>query len=535
MTRVRLPTTPVPPRVEVEDRLDGPVAGLMAVLVVAPGTPPPPLSALHTVAERVVAVVDGPDPPLAAALRADGARVLVFPAPRGEGLALRAGLRLARELGGIGALVGAAELGPADLARLALAHRKAPEVLLLGVGSGEAIAGQEWAEARALAEGLEPPPANDWTPPLPPPPLRPALRAFEALVQTRFARPWGGPRLLPLQAVLRRPTSEPGAGLHIELLARCVVAGVPTHELVLDDPGPRAVLTCRRAGARLALRLGTAAAARRAREALGLGGGYAPPMTSPLLLALGTALLLVGCPKAPPEVASTCEDAIPLAQWPGGGDPAAAWAELLAARAATGSVLVDQAVEVSDPGLAEDRKLRGVLARDGARVRVRMQAMGFTVLDYLETAERWQLTVPPAGIARDGLAGEPVLDAASLPAGAGPMIAPELFGRLLRVEGGTPRWQPGACAVLELVDAAPVRRYAFRPAGDAWEIAEETLLEGGAPRLVAAYDDYRPAGATAWPYRTEVRDLQRGTRVVLLTRDLRVGGATDAHFAFVER
>ncbi|MCO4773869.1 MAG: glycosyltransferase family 2 protein, partial [Deltaproteobacteria bacterium] len=92
-------------------------------------------------ADRVIVVDDGSLDDTEAEAQAAGARVLRLPSSRGTGVALRAGLRFARELGYIGALVpGADDLSPESIARLCVAHMRAPEALLVGVGTGEALA-----------------------------------------------------------------------------------------------------------------------------------------------------------------------------------------------------------------------------------------------------------------------------------------------------------------------------------------------------------------------------------------------------------
>lgn len=550
MTTVRLPTTAVPGPAIVDASLDGPLAELAGLIVArdAEATIAARVRRLQTVCDSVLVVDDASTDGTVAEAEAAGARVLKFPAPRGEGAGLKAAMRLARELGYIGGLwLGGQELAAADLKALAVGHKLAPEVLICGVGPGQALAGKEWDEAAAIARGEEPEPYPDYRPPKASGWTGAVERMFEELAETRYASPWGGPRVLPLQAMLRRPLLETGPGAHLEMLCRAVVAGVPTKELELSEAPIRPVYTCRKLALRLLARLGPTLAHRVALDKLGMGSGYAPPTTTPLVYVLGgvlIALSLSGCPRPPVPTAQlpACEQDLPRAAWPGGGDAQAALALLRASRESTSSVLVEQQVEVRDPDLQQNRKMKGMLALDGDdRLRLRLMAMGFTVLDYLELADRWQLTVPPARIARDGLVGEPVLDPADLPpemAEAG-SLQPELLGAMLRPlpADAQVRWQGGSCAVLEqLVGDAVVRTVEFGPSNGSWLAAREVLLAGGEVLLRAEHGDYKdvePDGL--WPWHTVLTQPARGTEIVLDTLRLRPDGATDAHFALLER
>jgi hypothetical protein len=298
-TSIRKPTTPVPPRIVPDETLLGALPGLGAVLTAreAEGTIAARVAAVAERCSPIVVIDDGSRDGTEHVARSAGARVLRFPAPAGRGVALRAGFRLARELGAIGALVPSEEpIAPGDRDALARAFRDAPEALLLGVGPGEAIAGWEWEAARldAAGEAARPRPAFR-------PPRSSGLHglveeAFERLVKTRFAHPWGSPRIYPLQAVLRRPSWEDGSAVDIELLVLCADAGVPTVEVELEAAPERRSVTCKRPALRLLLRFSVLAARNGLQERLGMGGGYAPPTTSPLLLTVsaGTALLLGG-------------------------------------------------------------------------------------------------------------------------------------------------------------------------------------------------------------------------------------------------
>lgn len=548
MTRVRLPTTPVPPPTVHELVLDGTVEGLSGLLVVRDD--PRVAERVQSLARRcdpVLVVDDGSRDDTAERAEAAGARVLRLPTPAGQGAALRAGMLLARELGAIGALQPAGELLDAEaIDRFALAHLKAPEALLLGVGPGQALAGKEWLEAQALAEGLEPEPYPDWRPPKASGLTGAAERWFERLVQTRFGYPWGGPRVLPLQAVLRRDLREPGVGVHIEVLAESVLAGVPAIELELPEEPHRPVVACRKVALRLLARWVPRVVQTSLMERLGLGDGYAPPTTSPLQLllaaslAVALALGLAGCPKpVPPAQVVECEKDLPRAGWPGAGDAEAALVELSEARSGLRTVWVEQGVEVTDPELEGARKLRGVLALDGPdRLRLRLLApMGMTILDYVEVQGSWQLAVPPAGLLRRGGPDDPILESEELGDGM-PTLRPELIASLIRsIQPGAPvRWQAGSCAVLEELNGdAVVRRLAFRPVEEGWEVAREEVVHAGEVALQVLFDDYRPVDeAGLWPHRSQIDDPARGSMIVLSTRKLRTEGVTDAFFALQE-
>lgn len=548
MTRVRLPTTPVPPPTVRELVLDGTVGGLAGLLVVRDD--PRIADRVASLARRcalVLVVDDGSRDDTVRRAEEAGARVLRLPTHRGEGEALRAGMRLARELGAIGALHPAGELLDAEaIDRLALAHLRAPEALLLGVGPGQALAGKEWAEAQALADGREPDPYPEWRPPKASGLPGAVERWFERLVQTRYGYPWGGPRVLPLQAVLRRDLRDAGAGIHVELLAEAVLAGVPAIELELPSAPARPVLARRRLALRLLARWVPRVLHTGLLRRLGLGDGYAPPTTSPLQLllaaslAVALALGLAGCPKpVPPEQVVECEKDLPRDSWPGGGVAEVALAELQAARVGLRTVWVEQAVEVTDPEMNGARNLRGVLVLDGPeRLRLRLLApMGMTVLDYVEVGGTWQLAVPPAGLMRRGGPDDPILAAGELEPGT-PSLRPDLIASLIRsIQPQAPvRWQAGSCAVLEeLADDAVIRRLAFRPADDGWEVAREEVVAGGEVALRVLFADYRPVDeAGVWPYRSEIADLSRGSMIVLLTKKLRTDGITDAFFAMQE-
>lgn len=545
-TTIRLPTTPVPPATPAAEQLPERVETLCALLVAhdAAETIADRVRRYDGPADRVVVVDDGSLDGTADAAESAGARVLRLPSPRGEGVALRAGMRFARELGYIGALVpGADDLTPESVSRLALAHVNAPEALLVGVGPGQALAGKEWDAARDLAEGREPTPYPDWRPPKADGWPGAVEDAFLKLAETRFGYPWGGPRVLPLQAVLRRDLREPGAGVHMELLGLAVHAGIPTVEVELEAAPTRPVVTCRRAALRLVTRFRFLATRRDLREKLGLGGGgYAPPTTSPLVwaLAVGATLVLTACPKTTsPDttgLSRACGPDVTLADWPGNGDAAAARDALLAERAAVATVWVQQDVRIDDPKLGT-RRLKGVMALDGdERVRVRLLApMGITVVDYVQAGGRWQLSVPPAGIHRTGAEGESPLEGDE---GEELGMRPDQIVDLLRsvAPDADVRWQPGRCAVLEELSAGEVvRRLGFgRDEAATWYVAHEEIVEAGEVVASTNYADYRSVGNGVWPYRSEVVDPRRGSTVLLEAKAVRTDGVTDAFFVMSE-
>jgi hypothetical protein len=546
-TTIRLPTAPVPPRTVHPDELPEVVDSLCVLLVardVADTIADRVTRYLHPAAQ-VVVVDDGSVDETGSLAAAAGARVLRLPSSRGEGVALRAGIRFARELGYIGALVpGRDDLSPAGIAALTHAHIRAPEALLVGVGPGEALAGKEWEQAADIAAGREPTPYPTWRPPKADGWPGRVEAAFQTLVETRFGYPWGGPRVLPLQAVLRRDLREAGPAAHIELLALAVHAGIPTVEVELDASPERRVVTCRKAAARLLPRFWLLSTRRTLKERLGMGGGYAPPTTSPLTLALALtavalSLALTGCPKtASPTVQTvTCPDGMTQRQWPGEGNAAAARDELLARREAVATVWVEQDVRIDDPRLGT-RRLKGVMALDGTqRVRVRLLApMGLTVLDYVQADGRWQLTVPPAGIRRSGADGDSPLEGDE---GEQLGMRPDQIVAMLRsvAPDARVRWQDGSCAVLEEVEeGVVVRRLGFghEGAGADWIVASDEIMQDGQVVARTTYGDYRSVGNGSWPFLSEVSDPIRGTTVVLEATAVRTDGVTDAFFVMTD-
>ena len=542
MTRVRLPSTPIPPPRDKTVHLDGVVTGLCGVIT--------PRDRADTIAAQVEALVhrcayvvvvdDGSTDGTAKAAEAAGARVLVLPAPAGEGAALKAGLRLARELGYIGGLVPRNEtLAESVVDELARAHIAAPEAILLAVGPGEAIAGKEWEEAAALARGEEPEPYSDFRPPRAPGLHGRVEDLFEAVVETRYAYAWGGPRVLPLQPVLRRRLRQNGSAIHMELLALAVKAGTPTIEIEVSVAPERMTPTCNRAAVTLIREFAPLVALSAIRDRLGMGSGYAPPTMSPLLLALGAGVLTlasVGCvkqvavaqaPDAPCAIAAT--------EWPGGGDADAARDQLIAARSTIATLMVEQGVTYRESADGVPQRLRGVLATDGPdRLRVRLVGpMATPVLDYVEADGEWALTVPSAGIRERG-EGKPTGKGtwASLPMGPDRLVA---LLRTLDAEAPV-RWAPSECVVLQELDGdLPVRSLRFVQDDEGWTVVEDRLLQDGADRLLVTHADYRAVvdgGPAVWPYRSEVREPD-GAVVLLETRAVKTEGFGDV-FALPE-
>lgn len=390
-----------------------------------------------------------------------------------------------------------------------------------------------------------------------PPPSEGVHRQAEAwfarLVRTRYAHPWGGVRVLPLQAVLRRDLREPGAAAHMELLAMSAHAGVPTVEVEMEGAPDRVYPSCRVASARLVARFMPLSVMADATERLGLGGGYAPPTNSPLgfvlaaSLAVAIAGLLGGCVKVPAETTALadCSDEWPMASWPGAGDAPAAWDELRAARAEPREVFVRYTLDGRHPTTGVSTRLRGILARDReARLRLRLLApMGPPVADYLEADGRWSLMVPAAGLAQQGVDGE--LLEHELMDGL-PVEPSQLSSLLLPLEAAdNAKWASGSCAVLEAAhdSGQTTRRIAFRlQAKDseserglsstiASAVVEEELITQEGLSLRARYEDFRQVGSGQWPYRVELTSPQ-GAAMTVLVQDVATGQIPGGMFDF---
>jgi len=551
MTRVRLPDTPIPSAERHLRKLDGPVAELVGLLVSRNNG-----AAVLEQAEgllvrcpEVIVVDQGSTDDTVQQLESGGLRVLRLPAAHGEGAALRVGMQLARELGYIGALLpGLDVLSAEDLDVLALAHMRAPEAMFMAVGPGEAVAGQEWVEAAMLAEGLEPPPLSDFRPPLSEGLPGRAERVFEKLVETRYAYPWGSPRVLPLQAMLRRDLQCSGLDFHMECLFLGSLAGIPTIEVELATPPQRRVLTCRKTASRLLVRMLALLARKRLSERLGMGGGYAPPTTSPLglLLAVGlvvaTAAPASGCVRqvtTAQAVEVACETVLPRLSWPAGGDAEVAQRLEQESRDRRGTLWMQQTVTLDEAGPAPRQQLQGTLILDGEdRLRLRLLApMGLMALDFVSSGQDWQLTVPSLQLQERGDGALPSSFEDSR--GRKVPMRVDLLASVLRggVRGAAVRWQPGACAVLEeLSESGQVlRRLGYEQTEGGWRLAREELLEDDTALLVASYSDYREVGeAASWPHRLELRDPQRGSVALFETSLVRTDGVSDELFALVE-
>ena len=547
MTRVRLPDTPIPRPERDQRKLDGEVPEMVGLLqchedaesVIARA------AALGHRCPEVIVVDQGSSQDCRAQLHDAGLRVLRLPVNHGEGAALRAGMQLARELGYIGALLAGPEIMSADdVDVLAFAHLRAPEAMVMGVGPGEAVAGQEWLEASLLAEGLELPARSDFRPPRAGGLIGQVEHRFEKLVETRFAHPWGSPRVLPLQAMLRRDLRCEGLEFHMECLFLAVLAGVPTLEVELGVAPGRRVLTCRRVGAKLLARILMLTASKRLSEGMGMGGGYAPPTTSPLALLLAAGLAVValvpcsGCVHnaAPLAPDLSCEQQWSRDAWPGAGDAQLAWQALSQERSARGDLWMAQSVTLDAPGPAPAHKLNGALVLGGsARFRLRLVApMGGAVLDFVRSGDRWQLIVPSIKLKRSGQGPLPALvestDGEQLP------LRLDLLGTVLlgTSSGSSVAWQTGRCGVLEEFDAqgALLRRLAWNPDG---VLVREEFIEDGEVLLAASYSDYRMvSAAVSWPHLIEMQDLQAGGSLVLQTGQVLHDPLGDEFFAMTE-
>lgn len=539
-TRIRLPTAPVPPPRPAPELPSGVVPRLAALVVVREGsaTVGATITRLRGRCAPVLVVDDGSKDGTAEAAEAAGARVLRFPAPQGRGPGLRAGFRLLRELGAIGAVVpGSGSLDEVDLDRLAMAWLRAPEALLLGVGPGERIAGTEWDEAAALARGEDPAPRPTFRPP------RSAGAAgvleswFERLAETRFAHPWGGPRVVPLQAVLRRDLREDGAFANIELLAECVADGVPTVEVELSGVERQAVPACRKPVLRLISRWVPRIATRTAIERLGLGGGYAPPTTSPLLLAIGLSVVFLTGGCAPKHIAATADErcAGGLSTWPGGGDEDRAWQVVREWRAGAPSLWVGLDVRVEAPGLVPTNVYGTVMRLGDDRFRLRLQHAAFALplLDFLRGGAESELALP---MIRRRYAG-PLVELAPWLAAIPDAPQGLPLGALVALVDPLPdeadvRWQSGSCAVLERLgpDGRVAAAYGFELRAAHPPVLRSERHTDGQSTVDVRFDEWAPVDGGRWAHRIEVEGVGDGLRAVATTINLRTDGLTPSLF-----
>ena len=546
MTRVRLPDTPVPKAERDSQTLDGQVEELIGLLqsrdnaesVIARA------AALGHRCPEVLVVDQGSRPDCVSSLEAAGLRVLRLPASQGEGAALRAGMQLARELGYIGALLPGPELLSAeDVDVLALAHVRAPEAMFMAVGPGEAVAGQEWVEAAMLAEGLEPPPLSEFQPPRAEGLIGRVETHFEKLVETCFSHPWGSPRVLPLQAMLRRDLQCVGPAFHMECLFLAVLAGVPTIEVELSVAPQRRVLSCRRAGARLLARILALRARKRIAEGMGMGGGYAPPTSSPLSILLAVGLSLVaavpasGCVRsqqlAAPDL--SCEQQWPRDSWPAAGDAQLAWEQLQQARAERGDLWMAQSVTLDEPGPAPPQRLQGALILgDDSSFRLRLVApMGAAALDFVRVGVDWELVVPSMKLKRRGQG--PLPSFVESDKGKKLPLRLDILATVLRgtPSGASVAWRQGSCGVLEEFgeQGALMRRLVWSP-GEPAELVREEFIEAGEVLLAASYSDYRAVReGVLWPHRLELVDPEQGGSLILETGVVRSEVVGDEFFA----
>jgi hypothetical protein len=546
MTRVRLPDTPVPEAERDSLGLDGQVQELVGLFqsrndaesVIARA------AALGHRCPEVLVVDQGSSTDCIASLEAAGLRVLRLPAGHGEGAALRAGMQLARELGYIGALMPGPELlSAADVDVLALAHMRAPEAMFMAVGPGEAVAGQEWVEAAMLAEGLEPPPLSDFQPPRAEGLIGRVERSFEKLVETCFSHPWGSPRVLPLQAMLRRDVQCTGPEFHIECLFLAVLAGVPTIEVEISVSPQRRVLSCRRAGAGLLARLLLLQARKRIGEGFGVGGGYAPPTSSPLsiLLAAGLALIAAvpasGCVRNSQVVAPelSCEQQWPRENWPAAGNATLAWQQVQQERGDRGNLWMAQSVTLDDPGPTPPQKLKGALILGGSgRFRLRLVGpMGTAALDFVRAGADWQLLVPSMKLKRRGQG--PLPSVVENDHGKKLPLRLDLLATVLHGtrQGVSASWQQGSCGVLEEFDSQGtlLRRLVWHPEQQKG-LAREEFIESGDVLVAVNYRDYRMVGdGVFWPHHLELQDSLGGGFLALDTGLVRTDSIEDKLFA----
>ncbi len=313
-----------------------------------------------------------------------------------------------------------------------------------------------------------------------------------------------------------------------------VLAGIPTIEVELSEAPERQVLACRRAGAKLLARILVLTARKRLSEGLGMGGGYAPPTTSPLsiLLALGLCLAAAGpssgCVQhrqvVTPDI--SCEEQWARDDWPGAGDAQRAWEQLRQERSGRIDLWMAQSVTLDQRGPAPPQDLTGALILGSeARLRFRLVApMGAAVLDFVRSGSAWELRVPSMKVERRGQGALPELieneQGDQLP------LRLDLLSTVLSgTSGGSSvAWKPGRCGVLEEFGAGQslIRRLAW---GDDQNLVREEFIEEGIVRFAVSYSDYRLVReGVLWPHRIELQDLQLGSSLTLETGLVRTEG-----------
>ena len=187
-------------------------------------------------------------------------------------------------------------------------------------------------------------------------------------------------------------------------------------------------------------------------------------------------------------------------------DPTALLAQVRANEERIGSLRARFTANTSAGG--EERRTDGVLlVKKPNRFRMRlMLPFGPTIFDYVSWGERSQLTLPLQGS-----------DSSAPPPGVAPFSRADVDEAFLRGSHafpGTcmPRRDSGAVVVLcRDAGGALLRRLNLDP--NTGTIGDETSFEGGVPRMVLRYGDYRAVGDQYMPFHVTMIYPQRDLSV----------------------
>jgi hypothetical protein len=284
-------------------------------------------------------------------------------------------------------------------------------------------------------------------------------------------------------------------------------------------------------------------ARKRIAEGMGMGGGYAPPTSSPLSILLAAGLSLIaavpvsGCVRNQQLVAPelSCEQQWPRDSWPASGDAQLAWEQVQQVRAGRGDLWMAQSVTLDDPGPAPPQRLQGALILgSSSRFRLRLVApLGAAALDFVRDGSDWQLTVPSMKLKRRGQG--PLPSVVENDHGKKLPLRLDILATVLQgtSTGTSVAWKHGSCGVLEEFgeQGTLLRRLTWRP-DTRLDLVQEEFFEGGEVLLTASYSDYRAVSeGVSWPHRLELADPRAGGSLLLETGLVRAEAIGDQFFA----